>query len=119
MSEVTVTREQEDLLVRLTGEIDHHGARAMREQIDDAISRGQPRRLVLDMGGISFMDSSGIGLILGRYRLMQTLGGSLQLVNLSASMRRLLQLAGLDRLSLYETETDGKANEKNRKDDTR
>lgn len=119
MSELTVTREQEDLIVRLRGEIDHHGARTLREQIDDAVSRSRPHRLVLDMGGISFMDSSGIGLILGRYRLMQTLGGTLRLVNLSEPMRRLLQLAGLYKLALYDTEDAHETQDKNRKDDTR
>lgn len=102
MSDISVQHTGEDLTVLLRGEIDHHSARLLREQIDAAIDKAVPKRLFLDMGGVGFMDSSGIGLIMGRYRRMQTLGGTLTLIHLSETLCRLIRLAGLDRLSLYE-----------------
>ena len=61
----------EVLTVYLKGEIDHHSAKAMREEIDKAIDFNMPSLLILDFTEITFMDSSGIGLIMGRHRLMQ------------------------------------------------
>ena len=92
------------LTVRLSGELDHHSARRMREEIDAVIERTKPARLRLDFGGVGFMDSSGIGLIMGRFRLMQLYGGTLEVIGASERLR----LAGLDRLNLLkEEEPDG------------
>ena len=55
----------------LSGELDHHAARSLREQIDGAVDRTGAKQLRLDFEGVTFMDSSGIGLVMGRYRLMQ------------------------------------------------
>lgn len=61
-------------VVSLYGELDEHTARTAREQIDDFIASAKFKRLVFDLGQLSFMDSSGIGVILGRYRVMQRSG---------------------------------------------
>ena len=76
----------------LSGELDHHAARSLRDQIDGAVDRTGAKRLRLDFEGVSFMDSSGIGLIMGRYRLMQLAGGQLYVTGAS----------GLDRLNILE-----------------
>ncbi|MEG1774675.1 MAG: anti-sigma factor antagonist [Oscillospiraceae bacterium] len=65
----------DELRVLLFGEIDHHSAIEMRRQIDEAAERHRPRNLVLDFGGVTFMDSSGIGLVMGRYKLVGGWGG--------------------------------------------
>lgn len=88
------------LTVWLSGEIDHHSARRMREEIDAAVERLKPSRLRLDFGGISFIDSSGVGLIMGRFRLMQLYGGTLEVAGASERIRKVLRLAGLDRLGV-------------------
>ena len=62
------------LTAYLKGEIDHHNAGALRSCIDEAIGRAFPEMLCLDFAKVSFMDSSGIGLIMGRYRMMQEIG---------------------------------------------
>ncbi len=96
------------LTVRLSGELDHHSARRMREEIDAVIERTKPARLRLDFGGVGFMDSSGIGLIMGRFRLMQLYGGTLEVIGASERIRNMIRLAGLDRLNLLkEEEPDG------------
>ncbi len=83
------------LTAALEGEIDHHTARELREEIDSAASRTKPKKLVLDFSKIHFMDSSGVGLILGRYRLISQWGGKLYVANLSPNLERIVSLAGL------------------------
>ena len=70
--EISVTGEV--VTARLSGELDHHTAREMRSAIDSAIELNMPTLLILDFGGISFMDSSGIGLVMGRYRILSKSG---------------------------------------------
>ena len=89
----------ETLTVLLTGEIDHHTAAALREEIDAAIEEHHPRLLTLDFGGVSFMDSSGIGLVMGRYKQVSAYGGRVAVANTPKPLRRVMRLAGLDRLA--------------------
>ena len=77
----------------LSGELDHHSATMVRQQLDASLDDGV-RELVLDLSGISFMDSSGIGVILGRYRIMQGRGGRLRLSAVSTYAARILKMAG-------------------------
>ena len=86
----------------LSGEIDHHLAGPMRIAIDSACTDNASRTLILDFGGVTFMDSSGVGLVMGRFKLMQTLGGELILSNLPAPIRKVMRMAGLDRLAVAE-----------------
>ncbi len=88
------------LTAMLEGELDHHTAKTARERIDAAVEKNHIHLLQLDFSGVSFMDSSGIGLILGRYRLMQTAGGSLEVVNTPPQMEKLMRLAGLSQLDV-------------------
>ena len=69
------------LEVAINGEIDHHNARAFRSQIDEKLYLYRPKKVNLDVSGVSFMDSSGLGLILGRFTLARELGGELRIVN--------------------------------------
>ena len=87
-----------EIRVRLDGEIDHHSASIIRLCIDDAIIHKRPKTLILDFGAVSFMDSSGIGLVMGRYKLMKTVGGRISVQNLSPSAYKVMKLAGLERL---------------------
>ena len=86
------------LTARLRGEIDHHTARIFREEIDRALLRETPRSLTLDFSEIGFMDSSGIGLIVGRLERAREIGATLTLSGLSQRLCRLLELSGVDRL---------------------
>ena len=86
------------LEVTLQGEIDHHSAVAVRTGIDEEICREHPQKTILDLSGIEFMDSSGLGLIMGRYALMQKLGGALTLKNPNERIVRIFDLAGLGRM---------------------
>ena len=83
---VQIDIADEILIARLIGDIDHHSAKEMRETIDEAVTRAQVRELDLDFKDVTFMDSSGIGLVMGRYKLMQELGGSVHLVNIASRL---------------------------------
>ena len=96
----------DETTVWLTGELDHHAARQLRQQVDLAVERTRPQRLRLDFSDVSFMDSSGIGLIMGRYRLMQLEGGTLVVTGASERLRKEMRLAGLDRLGFLRETAD-------------
>ncbi len=91
-------RDPYTLVVYLIGEIDHHTAAQMRMIIDGEVENSLPRRLILDMEKVGFMDSSGVGLILGRQRLMKKLGGMLIIKNPCPAVHKILKLAGLEEL---------------------
>ena len=86
------------LEVKLVGEIDHHSAVNVRSGIDGLIFDLRPQKMVLDLSEISFMDSSGLGLIMGRYSLIKDLGGTLSLRAPTVAVMKILSLAGMDRM---------------------
>ena len=90
------------LEIRLCGEIDHHSAVNVRVALDEEIVRLRPHKAVLDLGLIEFMDSSGLGLIMGRYALMQKLGGTLTVRHPNERIMKIFELAGLGRLIAIE-----------------
>ncbi len=92
----------EVLTVYLSGEIDHHSAKGMREEIDRSIEYSMPSLLILDFSEVTFMDSSGIGLVMGRYKNLQRTGASLNIVNLSENIYKIMKLAGIERLASLE-----------------
>lgn len=99
---IEIAPEADTVTAILSGEIDHHGAGRLREVIDDSVRRTCPRLLILDFGGVEFMDSSGIGIVLGRYRLMQDMGGRLALRSLPPHIRKVMQVAGISSLDIQE-----------------
>lgn len=98
-----IEQKEDRVLVKLAGEIDHHSAQKMREDIDACVRRARPACLSLDFSGVEFMDSSGIGLVLGRYRLMQEVGGTLELCNMPPSIRKVMRVAGIETLDIKQT----------------
>ena len=96
--EIQAKSADRNLLLELSGELDHHGARSALREVELAIDAALPRVLVLDLSGIIFMDSSGIALILRSQQRMQLLDGSLLVRNVPAQARRVLDAAGISRL---------------------
>ncbi len=93
-----IRTENGKAIATLSGEIDHHNARELRSELDRYIIKSQPRMLAMDFGNITFMDSSGIGLIMGRSKLMRECGGSLEVCNTKPYIRRVLKLSGIERI---------------------
>ncbi len=90
--------ENQEMEITLCGDIDHHGAVGLRADIDRLLYRERPACLYLNLSAVDFMDSSGLGLILGRYNLMQELGGRMILRDPCSRVERILRLAGIERL---------------------
>ena len=90
---------ERELTAGLCGEIDHHTAKGVREKIDGEFFKKRPSVLELDFSSVSFMDSSGIALIIGRHELVSEFDCSLRLSGLSEVQKRLVRLSGIERLS--------------------
>lgn len=88
------------LTAYIDGELDHDSSAKIRTQIDGAAQSLKPKLLCLDFSGVSFMDSSGIGLVMGRYRRMQLLGGTLKVTNIPDNMYRIFAMSGLEGLGV-------------------
>lgn len=95
MSNINIVCDGDRMTVRLSGEVDQHTAKAMRGEIDRRIRTQTPRSLKLDLKDVSFMDSAGIGLILGRYKLMSEAGGRVELCNVPESCGRIIGMSGI------------------------
>lgn len=100
------------LYVKLNGEIDHHNAVSVRVEIDNEIKKKIPKKTVIDLSGIVFMDSSGLGLIMGRYSLMRKIGGELSVMNPNKRIIDIFELAGLQRMIKIEKQTKKKVEER-------
>ena len=97
---VTFDNRDGVLTAAISGDLDHHTAASVREAVDRMTESSLPRELVLDFGGVGFMDSSGIGLIMGRYKLMQSMGGSVRVEHASPQLKKIMNLAGLSLLPI-------------------
>lgn len=93
--QIKTQRDGETLSVLLTGELDHHSAAPLRVELDALLSDRSIHRLVLDLSGVSFMDSSGLGVVLGRYKLLKEHGGSMRIRGASRPVGRILKMAGV------------------------
>lgn len=93
MATVSFSTAGRTLYAYLAGEIDHDSAQMLRIQLDDALIGRNPQTMVLDFGGVGFMDSSGIGLILGRQRCAHVLGTTLRIQHTPPQLQKVLQLA--------------------------
>ena len=86
------------LLIRLEGELDHCGAETLRREVDGLVDKYRPALLKLDYGQVGFMDSAGIGFILGRYKRMKAHDGRVEIKNARNSLKRIFRMACIDRL---------------------
>lgn len=97
------------LTAHISGEIDHHSAKGIRETVDSALISYSPDELIMDLSGVSFMDSSGLGLVLGRYTKATDAHIGFSLCGVDARTEKIFDMAGLDRIINYK---EKKKNEK-------
>lgn len=96
-------RESEDgLVIMLSGELDHHAAKGALKEIADVADELVPTSCILDMSKITFMDSSGIAVVLGLYRKMSEVGGRVAVRNTPPSVMKVFKIAGLERIVTFE-----------------
>jgi len=86
------------LYVKLSGDIDHHSAKTVRDSVDNLIRKNNPAELEMDLSAIEFMDSSGLGLVLGRYKKQTDIGGKMKIINPTKRVFQILQLAGVEKI---------------------
>lgn len=89
--------------VSLSGEIDHHNAAVIRMEADEVIQSKLSPNVRLDFSDVTFMDSSAIGFVLGRYRIVESYGGNIEVVNLSRRQFAMMKLAGLENVVRLKT----------------
>jgi len=95
------------LIVKLVGELDHHVSKEIRNQLDDMILNMRSKNLIFDFEDLNFMDSSGIGVIIGRYKNINKLGGSVAVVGVSEKINKIFDLAGLyNIINKYENQSE-------------
>ena len=86
------------LIIRVPEELDHHTADEIREQADYLLKREKIQKLVFDFSRTVFCDSSGIGMLMGRYKIMHALGGEIQAVHVNENVHRILRISGVTKL---------------------
>ena len=104
--QVRIDKKEQTLIAYLSGDIDHHTAKPIREEIDREINDFSPSLLVLDFGDVSFMDSSGIGLVMGRFRLMQSLKGEIRITNTPLYISKVMRISGIEKLAKISNKGD-------------
>lgn len=97
---VLIKTKNKTLYAFIKGEIDHHTAPDIRDAIDDAILMCESaEQIVIDFSGVTFMDSSGVGLVMGRYRLIADKNKKLKIQNLSERDYKIMKMSGIEKLA--------------------
>ena len=86
------------LIVKINGDIDHHSCEEIRSKIDKEIASRNPKSILFDMDQVGFMDSSGIGVLIGRYKLIANGGGKAGMINVKPQVKRLCEICGLQKI---------------------
>lgn len=96
--EVHYDEKDKLLSIQFTEEIDHHTTEKMRRRADYEIERHIPRKVIFDFNNVSFMDSAGIGLVLGRYKNATMLGAKVELIHVNRAIYKILKMSGITKL---------------------
>ena len=91
-------KEDKQLIFKLEEDIDECTVQKIRRKLDNEIERYMPKEVIFDFNNVSFMDSAGIGLIIGRYKLASMLGGKVQVTNMGTSVRKIFEMSGILKL---------------------
>jgi len=96
--EIIWTEQNRFLIVKIDGEIDHHSTDIIRATVDKSFDRAKAKHIIFDMARVGFMDSSGIGMLIGRYRAIEGMGGKVYAVGMGEPLRRLFDISGLTKI---------------------
>ncbi len=96
--QVQLIRRKSKLIVRLKGELDHHTAQIFRDAVQKELEKDIVQDLILNMENVSFMDSSGIGVILGRYKQIKAKGGKTVICGADLHIQNILQMGGVSKI---------------------
>lgn len=98
MLEITITIKKKILVVSLSGELDHHTAKEVKALVEEVVKNRNIKDLVFDFTNLTFMDSSGIGVVVGRYKLIKSLGGKFVIAGPQKNVDRLLLMSGINKI---------------------
>lgn len=102
--QIKLSKRGTTLIIGVYGELDHHSAEYVRQKVDSEIMRSSTKNIIFDFTKLSFMDSSGIGVIMGRFKNIQKLNGKSVIVNANEQIKRLLEMSGILRIiPMYNT----------------
>ena len=107
---VTYDKNSKLLKLQITEEIDHHGAEKIRTRADFEIQKHIPKKLVIDFKKVNFMDSAGIGMVLGRYKMISMFGGTMNIVNVNPAVKKVFEMSGITKIIPIIEETGGVEN---------
>jgi len=108
---IKFTNKGTTLIISISGELDHHSAEHLRQKIDAEMVKATTRNVIFDFSKVSFMDSSGVGVIIGRYRNIQNLNGKMAVVNVDSRIGRIFEMSGLlNLLPVYDNIDDALKN---------
>ena len=96
---VIIESTHTEVKAKVFGELDHHNAVDIRKNIDESIEKIRPKLLIIDFSNLTFMDSSGVGLIMGRYKTMKLFDGEIEIHNPPQGVEKILKLSGIEKLA--------------------
>lgn len=100
---IEFNNQNDKLIVQMVGELDHHSAEEVRNKIDDRLDRQGTIKLIMDFSNVTFMDSSGIGVVIGRYKKLSLKKGVVCIANVNSSVKRVFELSGMFKIiNLYD-----------------
>lgn len=99
-----VMLEGDRLLIRISEDLDHHITKELRETIDTMIDNGAVKEIAFDFAGTGFMDSAGIGLIMGRYKKLEPSGGYISIIGINPAIERIIRISGIHKIVRMELE---------------
>ncbi|WP_144558823.1 anti-sigma F factor antagonist [Shouchella miscanthi] len=102
--QIQMEQKHNVLLVRLAGELDHHAAKTLRAEVEAHLPN--TKHILLNLEGLSFMDSSGLGVILGRYKQITAAGGEMVVCAISPTVGRLFEMSGMFKIIRFEESED-------------
>ena len=91
-------KENRTLILKIDGEIDHHSCEQIKKEADYEIQKNAPKKLTFDFKNVNFMDSSGIGMIMGRYKSIQKNSGKVAITGLQPTVKKIVQMSGLHKI---------------------
>ena len=91
-------KKGQNLIIFISGEMDHHSLAEVRESIDNEFLRSNSKNIIFDFSGVDFVDSSGVGMLIGRYRMVSELGGKTALTGICGSVDRVFNISGVYRI---------------------
>lgn len=101
--QVKLSNKGATLIVGITGELDHHSSDSVRRKVDAEIMKSHVKNVIFDFSNVNFMDSSGLGVIMGRYKNIRKLGGKMAVVNPVSQVKRVFELSGFMKIiEVYE-----------------